>query len=183
MEKDEDVFKTVFNQFYGTLLAYAKTMTSDYDLANDIVQNNFAILWEKHRNLLSDPSLKSYLFTAVHNSYVDHYRKNKRKNKTLEDIKHEALRAGLNEDEGKTEQRIKKLRSTIDKLPFKCREILLMNKRDGLKYKEIADQLNISTKTVESQMRIAFKKIREAFGADNFILFLLFRNFHRVNKF
>ncbi|WP_339813618.1 sigma factor-like helix-turn-helix DNA-binding protein, partial [Zunongwangia profunda] len=52
--------------------------------------------------------------------------------------------------------------------------ILIMNKMEGLKYKEIADKLDISVKTVESQMRIAFQKIRESFKNEEIILWMLF---------
>ncbi|WP_084532603.1 RNA polymerase sigma factor [Arenibacter palladensis] len=62
----------------------------------------------------------------------------------------------------------------VAKLPPKCREILLLNKRDGLKYKEIALKLNVSEKTVESQMRIAFKKIRGEFKNDKQFFVIIF---------
>ena len=68
-----------------------------------------------------------------------------------------------------------KIKQVIDSLPPKCKEIILLNKIQGVKYKDIADQMGISVKTVESQMRIAFTKIREAFKEDHALLFLLFK--------
>ncbi len=69
---------------------------------------------------------------------------------------------------------IKKLETVIQQLSPKCQQIILLNKRDGLKYKEIALKMDISFKTVKSQMRIVFKKIRETFKADEFVFFLSF---------
>ena len=69
------------------------------------------------------------------------------------------------------------MKNTIEALPPKCKEIIYLNKVQGIKYSEIANQLDISIKTVESQMRIAFKKIRKAFKEDKTILFLLFETF------
>ena len=80
----------------------------------------------------------------------------------------------LMEEGSYVDNRIKKLKVIIDELPPKCREILLLNKRDGLKYKEIALKLNVSEKTVESQMRIAFKKIRAAFKKDKQFFVVIF---------
>jgi len=73
------------------------------------------------------------------------------------------------------EKRLEKLKAIIETLPEKCKEILLLNKMDGLKYREIAIKLNISIKTVEAQMRIAFQKIREGFKDNPLILFVLFK--------
>ena len=67
------------------------------------------------------------------------------------------------------------MRQVIDTLPPKCKEIIQMNKIQGIIYRDIADQMGISIKTVESQMRIAFTKIREAFEEDKPYLFLLFK--------
>ena len=59
-------------------------------------------------------------------------------------------------------------------MPFKDQDILLLNKRIGLKYKEIALRLNVSEKAMESQMRIAFKKIREEFKNDKQVFVVIF---------
>lgn len=173
MQQEKDDFKKVFEQLYGPLLAYTKTLTNNHDQAKDIVQNCFITLWQKRPDLINSPSLKSFLFTTAYNSFIDLYRKNQRKNKILDDLKHKMAKENLIEEDNNSDYKIKRLKLIIAELPPKCKEILLLNKRDGLKYKEIAIRLNVSEKTVESQMRIAFKKIREEFRNDKQIFMII----------
>lgn len=180
MQKKEEDFKLVFNQLYGPLLAYTKTLTNNHDQAKDIVQNCFIKLWQKRPDLIDSQTLKRYLFTTAYNSFIDLYRKNQRKNKIFDELKYNMAKESLMEIESYVDHRIKKLKLVIDELPPKCREILLLNKRDGLKYKEIALRLNVSEKTVESQMRIAFKKIREEFKNDKQFFMIIF---NKVSKY
>jgi RNA polymerase sigma-70 factor (ECF subfamily) len=81
----------------------------------------------------------------------------------------------IQEDSDVLEERIQKMKQVIDSLPPKCKEIIMLNKIQGVKYKDIAEQMGISVKTVESQMRIAFTKIREAFKEDPALLFILLK--------
>ena len=71
------------------------------------------------------------------------------------------------------DNRIKRLKAIIETLPPKCKEILLLNKISGLKYKEISEHLHISQKTVETQMRVAYIKIRKGFDDDKLIMFFI----------
>ena len=176
-QNDAKAFKLVFKSLHPSLLAYVTTFTHNKQDAKDIVQNSFIILWNKRNELLPNSSLKSFLFTVAHNLYITEYRKKQVKLKVVEELKAEALNSRIEEDESIKEQRAVKLLGLIEQLPPKCKEILLLNKRDGVKYKEISNQLNISIKTVESQMRIAFTKIREGFKNDEFILFVFFKKF------
>jgi RNA polymerase sigma-70 factor (ECF subfamily) len=174
MQQKEDNFKLVFEQLYGPVLAYTKTLTNNHDKAKDIVQNCFIVLWQKRADLIESPTLIRFLFTTAYNSFIDLYRKDQRKNMIWDDLKYSMANEYINEENNNVELRIKKLKIVIEQLPPKCQRILLLNKRDGLKYKEIALRMDISVKTVESQMRIAFKKIRETFKADEILFFLLF---------
>lgn len=173
MQKKEEDFNLVFNQLYGPLLAYTKTLTNNHDQAKDIVQNCFISLWQKRPDLIGSKSLKSFLYTTAYNAFIDLYRKDQRTIKIFDELKYQMAKESLIEEVGNTDYKIKKLKVVIDGLPPKCREILLLNKRDGLKYKEIANRMNISQKTVESQMRIAFKKIRADFNNDQQIFMII----------
>jgi RNA polymerase sigma-70 factor (ECF subfamily) len=170
----EQKFKLVYERLFGPVLAYTKTLTNNHDQAKDIVQNCFITLWQKRPDLIESKSLKSFLYTTAYNSFIDLYRKDQRKNQILDELKYSMAKENLSEVDSNEDVKIKKLKKVINQLPPKCREILLLNKRDGLKYKEIAVIKNISEKTVESQMRIAFAKIREAFDYNDSFLFLLF---------
>ena len=77
-----------------------------------------------------------------------------------------ALRERIMGDNEILERRIQKIRQVLEILPPKCRTTIPMNKVQGIEYREIADQMGISVKTVESQMRIAFTKIRDVFKCE-----------------
>lgn len=160
---DQVAFKLFFERYYNPLLAYISTFTHQSLQAEDITQQAFVTLWDNREKIKPEHSLKNYLYTIAYNGYIDQYRKSKYQNSILDHLKRRALADRLNERDDTADQRIEKLRSIVDALPYRCQEILKLNKIQGLKYREIAEMLDISVKTVESQMRIAYQKIREEF--------------------
>jgi RNA polymerase sigma-70 factor (ECF subfamily) len=179
---DNNAFRKLFDLFYKRLLAYANTFTYDSKWSEDIVQQAFVTLWLKKDQLDKDKSPINYLYSIVHNSYIDDYRKKRRRDVFLDNLKHTSLIDNIDFDHELLEKRLFKLNRIIESLPPKCKEILKLNKIEGIKYKSIAVKMNISIKTVESQMRIAFQKIREGFEeGDSFFLFLVTK-FNFINK-
>ena len=176
------VFKIIFESLYPSLLAYVTSFTHNQQEAKDIVQNSFIILWNGRKKLKEKSCLKNYMFRLAHNLFINEYRKEKFKNKVYTDLKLTALNARISEDKAIGDQRSQKLLELIDELPPRCKEILKLNKNDGLKYQEISVLLGISVKTVESQMRIAFKKIRSGFNQHKFILFLFLKKILKTKK-
>ena len=160
---DTQSFKKVFDLHYKTLCSYIVQFTNDMFEAEDIVQNTFINLWTKRETIKINSSLKSYFFRSAHNAYCDKYRKQKREERLLEVLKYEIIISKINEDDTLLSQKSQRIKVLVDKLPKRCKEILLLSKQDGLKQKDIALKLNISIKTVESQLRIAFQKIRKEF--------------------
>ncbi len=172
---DKDAFKYFFKTYYDRLVAYIMTFTNDKMLSEDIVQQAFINFWDDRQKLDETKSPKNYLYAIVYNRYVDTIKKSKRQEKLMDQIWERALRERIMEDNEVLERRTQKIRQVLEILPPKCRTIILMNKVQGIKYRDIADQMGISVKTVESQMRIAFTKIREAFKEDRLLLFLMFK--------
>ena len=181
--KDDNsvAFQQFYNKYYQRLLSFIVTFTNNRDQAKDIVQEAFVVLWTNRKKLDTSKSPKSYIFLIAKNIFIDNYRKEKRDNQFIIELKEVALRERIEDNSQATKDRIEKMNSFIEALPEKCRVILKMNKIEGLKYQEIADHLNISLKTVESQMRIAFQKIREQFKDEELILFFAFYEFNMVN--
>lgn len=177
---DKRSFKLLFDRYYKKLLDYAITYTNDSQEAEDIVQQTFIILWTNRLKINIEKSIKSYLYRVTHNTYIDIYRKQKNRDSFFDELKEKALRDRITVDSEAMEQRTIKLKQVIDTLPEKCKEVLYMNKFEGLKYREISDQLNISIKTVESHIYTAYKKIRESFKEDDLFLFLAY-NFIKIN--
>lgn len=181
-EDDKAAFGYLFRQYYDRLVAYITTYTHDKERSEDIVQQAFINFWEDRHKLDPDRSPKHYLFTIARNRYIDSVKREKKRNRLLEELWEEALRERVAEDKEQLEKRIKRMKAIVDALPPKCREIIRLNKMEGIKYKDIAVQLNISVKTVESQMRIAFRKIREAFKDDHLVLLVLARTFRKARR-
>lgn len=176
-EGERPAFQYFFNTYYNRLVAYITTYTRCKIQSEDIVQQAFINFWDTKSNLDEDRSPKAYLYAIAYNQYIDTVKKEKKREKLFDQIWQRALRDRIEEDKEAVEMRIQKLQQVIASLPPKCKEILQLNKVYGVKYKEIARQKDISVKTVESQMRIAFKKIRKAFKEDSLVLFLLFGDF------
>jgi RNA polymerase sigma-70 factor (ECF subfamily) len=170
---DSSAFKDLFERYYKLLVGYITTLTNDMDVSEDIVQQAFITLWKQRESLDVSKSIKSFLYTIAYNAYVDQYRKLKRQDVFFDELRLEAIREGIAEDNELLEQRISKLKRIVESLPPRCREVLELHKMEGLKYKEIAETLDISLKTVESQMRIAYQKIREGFEQDPMFLFII----------
>jgi len=173
---DKDAFTQIFERYYAPLVAYINQYTHDFSEAEDLVQNCFTIIWEKRERLTISTSVKSYLYSTAYNLYIDAYRKNRKISLYLDSLKSEALNEIVSESAEDLKKQLEVLNKAIEALPPKCREIFILNKKEGLSYKDIARQLDISVKTVEAQIRIALIKIRERLKKNSLIfLFLLKR--------
>ncbi|TXE09682.1 RNA polymerase sigma-70 factor [Seonamhaeicola algicola] len=167
---DKNAFEVLFQKYYTNLVNYILVYTQHKPTAEDIVQQVFINIWVKRSELNVTKSVKGYLYTVAHRAYIDFYRSTKRRDAFFDELKEKALRDAIKENKHIVKQRIRKLQQIVETLPPKCKEILELNKLHGLKYQEIAEKLQISVKTVESQMRIAYQRIREGFDNDSTVL-------------
>jgi len=170
-EHDDDALEKLFHLYYKTLCSYTVQFTKSMPAAEDIVQNIFVRLASNREILSRANSIKAYLYRSAYNAYIDKFREDRKKERLMETLKYEALSEQLEENVFLQEQRIKKVQDLVETLPEHCKEILLLSKQKGYKNREIAEHLNISIKTVESQIRIAFQKIRAGFKKSNFLIF------------
>ena len=166
---DDRNFEEIYLTYFPRLLCFAQEYVPKED-AENIIQDVFITLWERRGDLKIHISTASYLFILIKNRCLDYLRRKKfaeeRKKKMQETFTREqqmklysleALDPALIAD-CDIEQIIN---HAIDSLPPKCREIFTLSKIDGKKYTEIADELQISVRTVEAQIRIALHKLRE----------------------
>lgn len=158
---DRESFKKIYLAYYEPLCEYVVSFSKDKYIAENIVQEILIKLWTDRENIYVHTSLKSFLYKAAYNSYIDHFRKQSRINKKLEEIHYQALNKTITDNSNLQEDRLFLLRQAIDKLPDRCKEVFLLSKIEGYKYKEIANKLEISIKTVENQMGKALSRIRE----------------------
>jgi len=158
---DANSFEKLFNHYCQRLINFARNYVIDKQIAENVVQDVFVKVWNNRENLDRTKMIKSYLFTAVKNDSLKHLR-----HLSIENKETEANQPYTNNDERPDKkldekETALKLEQAINELPEKCREIFTMNRFDNLKYSEIADILNISIKTVETQMGRALKRLRE----------------------
>ncbi len=158
---DESSFEQLFRAFYPRLCAYARTILSDNEEAEEIVQTLFCRLWEQRATLEVTTSVQAYLFRAVRNASLNQIKKvqirDAYKTMNLEEINQNPE---VQTDLATTEELRQRIEKAIGDLPEQCRLIFKMSRFEELKYREIADSLGISVKTVENQMGKALKTLR-----------------------
>lgn len=158
---DEKAFESLFHKYYGLLCAYATRIVIDKDTAEEIVQDFFVKIWEKREQLSVETSVKNYLYQSVKNHCVNYIQHNKIKLKYARVAAEESEDLVAEEFDFPEPDLFEKIEICIGGLPEKRREIFRLSRRDGLKYHQIAEKLQISVKTVETQMSLAFKTLRE----------------------
>lgn len=156
-----DDFKEIYDVYFDSLCKYLNFYTKDANTIEDIVQAVFLKLWE-NKDVLEVSQFKAYLFRSVRNRILNLQRDEQNRYKLLEKWFEEQQYEKSNENDAfRIEELIQIAQNAIETLPPKCREIFLLSKTENLTYKQIAEQKQLSVKTVENQMGIALKKIRE----------------------
>ena len=171
---DSGAYEIVFREYYRPMTAYAFRFLGDLSASESIAQDVFLRLWQKRHEIMITSSLQHYLFRSVKNNCINY-------------IEHEKIKTGYQDFVIKNEADrseysefflefglMKKIQTAIAALPEKRQEIFRLAREDGLKYREIADRLQISIKTVETQMTLALKQLRESLKEyKNLVMFFL----------
>jgi RNA polymerase sigma-70 factor (ECF subfamily) len=155
-------FERMFGQYYEPLCRHANKILNDMDTAEDLVQEFFYQFWKNRASFTVRLSLKAYLYQSIRNNALHH-------------LEHLAVRKAYenriisesgadDEAQMQTETELNDLadivNKTLQRMPERCSRIFRMNRFDGRKYREIADILSISVKTVEADMGKALQMFR-----------------------
>ena len=153
----KDIFERLFSDYYGILVCYAQKYTKREDIAEDIVQDVFASLWEENRIFPSQANFRSFLYISIRNAAFDYLRHQTVESSYIED----ALTANrfLSDDSFQKEEVFRLLFKQIDLLPERCREIFLLH-LEGYDNDAIAKKLSLSIETVKTQKKRAMKTLR-----------------------
>ena len=174
-EGNQEAYNYLVETYHHELCVYARSLSRDIYLAEDIVQNVFLKLWEKRDKLNPNFSVKGFLYRSVHNEFIDQYRKKMTLSAIEERYYSRFKTIVMKEDTIEILNLIALVKEEIQHLPPKCKEMFLLSKQEGLTNIGIAQYLKISMKAVERQMTRAFSIIREKIGDElQTILFLLF---------
>ncbi|MCE2615924.1 MAG: RNA polymerase sigma-70 factor [Phocaeicola sp.] len=171
-------FDKIYKIYYPKLVRFANTYLLSISDSENIVQDIFLQVWEAHGNIPYGNHIHAYLFTAVKNRCIDFLRSlKKRETSHLSDVEQKELDLKLYslemfDEQGFTLDELEKaITDAIASLPESCRRIFLLSRMEGLTYKEIAEQLDVSINTVEGQMSVALRKLRSVLK-DYLYLFL-----------
>lgn len=158
-------FEKLFRSHYKDLALYANRILQDQAAAEDVVQQFFVQLWEKRNSISISGEIKSYMMRSVHNACLNHL-----KHLRIVQDHHESITAAEqraeNIDKVELEETQLIVHEAVKKLPPQCRKIFIMSRVQEKKYREIADELELSIKTVENQMGKALKTLRTELKKD-----------------
>ena len=164
---DTSALEYFFREYTDVLYYRALGFVKDNLAAEDIVQEVFIRFWQLRKNLKITDSVPGYLCKAVdhrcHN-YLEHL---KVKHRYEESQKWEEVMEEVSEDEEELNIMRERLKMFVDSLPEKCREIFILACIEGLKYKQVAEKLDVSVNTVKTQLKSAYSKLRAEFNEND----------------
>jgi RNA polymerase sigma-70 factor (ECF subfamily) len=160
---DISSFEELFHQYYNGLCSYAQNLLGLKEVAEEVVQDVFYNIWKNRESLLIRQSLKSYLYRSAYNNSMMYLRKMRREY-FMEDLSRPepSMDAPDPLEVIQLDEVSGVILRTLEALPERTREIFRMNRQEGLKYREIAQKLSISEKTVEANMGKALKALRNS---------------------
>ena len=155
------VYEAVFRQFYEPLCQHAYSILRNRDEAEDIVQKTFCKLWDLREKLEINISINSYLQKMVHNACLNQIKQTQRRAEHHEQIAYFRTTTVNSVEQSLAHKELsQQIDNAINTLPERCREVFLLSRMQHLSYLQIAQQMQISPNTVETQMVKALKTLR-----------------------
>ena len=158
---DIQAFRNYYDTYYEQLCCFLNFYTHDGAVIEDVIQEVFLKLWE-NKDCIEITYIKTYL------------RDEENRHQLLENWFNQQLEERKYKDCFDMDALTKVVNQAIEQLPEKCREIFSLSRKEGLSYRQIAERLGISVKTVETQISIALKRIREILSSSAFAFLWLF---------
>ena len=158
---DHAAFDAIFRHWYEPVVRSANRVLHDAGVAEELSQDVFLELWRRRESLAPDSSVAGYLMQAVRNRSLNHLRHLQVQQKSavyVEALSEPTEYADADTQAGELQDAI---RSAIDALPPRTREVFLMSRERDLRYSEIAEQLGVTVKAVEANMSRALRQLRE----------------------
>jgi RNA polymerase sigma-70 factor (ECF subfamily) len=165
---DYAAFEKLYRLDYNSLRAFCKKLVVINEVAEELVSEVFLKIWNNRKRIVISTSPKSYLYTAVRNISFDHLRKEKRSSwTTLDAVASMPCDLFDPHQRAEFEELQTKIDVTVSRLPKQCRLVFQLSRDQGLKYSEIAATLQLSVKTIETQMGRALKVLRKSMAIES----------------
>jgi len=165
--EDMEAYHALYNAFFDNLRYFCYSFVKSNEVAEEIVSDVFIKVWQIRDRLMEINNLKVYIYSIAKNFSLNYITRNyKHPVTSLDELDIDpVVRIGNPEELCISSDLVSKIRQTIRQLPPQCRLIFQMVKEDGMRYKEVAEVLNISALTVRNQLAIATKKIVDTLPA------------------
>ena len=163
---DQKAFERLYKMYHKRLCQFAFLILHSKELSEEVVSDIFINVWMKREQLIPERNIRSFLYTSVHNLAINYLQRERpiysQDGIDVYELEMESPEPSADEVIDR-EQFRERLQQAFDQLPERCKMITRMHFNDQLQYKEIAEILHLSRKTVEAQIAIAIQKTKEIF--------------------
>ena len=171
---EAEAFDALFHRYRDKLFRFSFSLLKNEEDACEIVQETFFRIWEKRNKIDSSKSFKSFLFSVSYHLIIDQLRE-RLKDQEFRNSLEKYFNKRVNFQENRLDYNTleTEINKAVEELPEKRKEIYRLSREKGFSRKEIAGQLGVKPKTVENQINLALKHIKNRLGRD-FLSVLLF---------
>lgn len=177
---EKKAFDTLFLRYYFYLCAYARNYVS-FEEAEEVAQDTMVWFWENRSEISIDHSVKGYLFTAIKNKCLNLKKRNELRDQIISSLHEQMIQTYDSLDFYDVEELTQRLEAALNSLPETYRQAFELNRFESLTYKEIAERLQVSPKTVDYRIQQALKILRKKLLTG--ILFAFFLMYFLEDKF
>jgi RNA polymerase sigma-70 factor (ECF subfamily) len=165
---DQMAYKELFTSFYPSLIQFVTGIVKSRMAAEEVVSDLFLKIWEKRKTLEEIQNLRVYCFVAARHLSINQLEKQKRQHTAdIEDFKNRLVSPAPDPEECMiSAEMLRLIQEVVEELPPRCKLSFKLIKEFGFKYREAAEILQVSEKTIENQLSIALKKISASIHFD-----------------
>lgn len=166
-QHDKEAFNLLFYMYAEKIFKFSLTFFNNEVEAEEVVQEVFLKIWLKRETIKDPTTFNAFIYTIAKNLIFNNLKKNVYRKK-YESYLYNKVEEGRNDTENEVlhEETRRRIATAIDALPKQRRKVFVMSRMEGLKNREIAEQLDISLKTVETHMSLSLKHLRSVLQVD-----------------
>lgn len=163
-EGSEAAFTTIFHRYRGKLYHYILTLTTSPEIAEDTVHDVFLKIWTNREKMAEIENMNAYLFRLCHNQAISGLRRMAKETLILSELRQETIPILPDADPASQREIRASIQQAVNRLTPQQRQVFLLSRQDGLKHRQIAEQLGVSINTVKTHLGQALRFLREEIG-------------------